>query len=332
MVQDVRPITEKEYYKMQYSSAEVSGNVTEHKVVANENIWNIARKQLPKGAKRGEVLNYVYQIAKLNNKSSMEELSKLAIGDVLLLPATNDSNAGSAATAKAQAAKKPQQKAQTAAARTSAAPKSPATAAPKKNAPAKTAAKPAQKKPAPAVKKQQAAVPKTSREMSVQETAAQINRIIALSGKGISYTTQKIYKLQNINKISPELYAAHGQAGAKYWIEQLQKNPKEAHIFTENTYSGTDKNGVYILQKDGNIKMKDKTVATIIARKDKAGNFEEIAFSSPGAKIHDIVFDYKIDSKGYLYRPDRNNQYYMIDKVPPQVFENLKSALSPYMK
>jgi hypothetical protein len=304
MVQDVRPITEKEYYKMQYSSAEVSGNVTEHKVVANENIWNIARKQLPKGAKRGEVLNYVYQIAKLNNKSSMEELSKLAIGDVLLLPATS----------------------------TAAAQKSPATAAPKKNAQAKTAAKPAQKKPAPAVKKQQAAVPKTSREMSVQETAAQINRIIALSGKGISYTTQKIYKLQNINKISPELYAAHGQAGAKYWTEQLLRNPKEAHIFTENTYGGTDKNGVYILQKDGNIKMKDKTVATIIARKDKNGKIEEIAFNSPGAKIHDIVFDYKIDSKGYLYRPDRNNQYYMIDKVPPQVFENLKSALSPYME
>ena len=304
MVQDVRPITEKEYYKMQYSSAEVSGNVTEHKVVANENIWNIARKQLPKGAKRGEVLNYVYQIAKLNNKSSMEELSKLAIGDVLLLPATS----------------------------TAAAQKSPAAAAPKKNVQAKAAAKPAQKKATSAAQKQQAAVPKTSREMSVQETAAQINRIIALSGKGISYTTQKIYKLQNINKISPELYAAHGQAGAKYWIEQLQKNPKEAHIFTENTYGGTDKNGVYILQKDGNIKMKDKTVATIIARKDKAGNFEEIAFSSPGAKIHDIVFDYMIDSKGYLYRPDRNNQYYMIDKVPPQVFENLKSALSPYMK
>ena len=122
MVQDVRPITEKEYYKMQYSSAEVSGNVTEHKVVANENIWNIARKQLPKGAKRGEVLNYVYQVAKLNNKSSMEELSKLAIGDVLLLPATS----------------------------TAAAQKSPAAAAPKKNVQAKAAAKPAQKKATPA--------------------------------------------------------------------------------------------------------------------------------------------------------------------------------------
>ena len=63
-----------------------SGQV--HTVKKGENLWSIAKKYLGKAKPtNGEIQDFMYKIAKLNNKETLEDFNNLDINDTLYIPA-----------------------------------------------------------------------------------------------------------------------------------------------------------------------------------------------------------------------------------------------------
>jgi len=62
---------------------------SEHTIKQGECLWNIAKENLGKNAKKSEILDYIYQIAKLNDFKSIEEMNNLQKNKKIFLPKSN---------------------------------------------------------------------------------------------------------------------------------------------------------------------------------------------------------------------------------------------------
>ena len=64
---------------------------------------------------------------------------------------------------------------------------------------------------------------------------------------------------------------------------------------------------------------------------DKKGKVKDVCFEVPGVNINETGFDYKIDTRGNLYRHiGLFNQYQKIGELPPQQYENLITQAQEY--
>ncbi len=79
------------YYESTYASTPInSDNKVARSIKKGDNLWNIAKEHLKKeDASNAEILDMMYKIAKLNNKSSIEAANNLDVNEIIYLPGKN---------------------------------------------------------------------------------------------------------------------------------------------------------------------------------------------------------------------------------------------------
>lgn len=98
------PITDTEYFNITISKTPEVKAEKEYTIKKGDSLWGIAKNTLGKNAKNGEILDYTYKIAKLNNLKSPKEMSSLKINDKIYLP-ENVNNKNTKAEEKSKPAK-----------------------------------------------------------------------------------------------------------------------------------------------------------------------------------------------------------------------------------
>lgn len=81
-----RPISEQEYFNLTLSRIPEVKRGEQHSLKKGENLWTIAREKLGNNAKKSELLDYTYKVAKLNGYKTLDEMNSLKINDVIYLP------------------------------------------------------------------------------------------------------------------------------------------------------------------------------------------------------------------------------------------------------
>ena len=82
------PITDTEYYNLTMAKIPEVKQGQEYTVKKGDSLWAIAKKQLGNNAKRADILNYSYQIAKLNKFKNIKQMNLIRVNDKILLPET----------------------------------------------------------------------------------------------------------------------------------------------------------------------------------------------------------------------------------------------------
>ena len=80
------PITDTEYYNLTMAKMPEVKKGGEYTIKKGDSLWAIAKKQLGNNAKKADILNYTYQIAKLNNYDNIKKMNSIKINDKILLP------------------------------------------------------------------------------------------------------------------------------------------------------------------------------------------------------------------------------------------------------
>ncbi|MBR6098996.1 hypothetical protein IKP85_04545 [bacterium] len=86
MEMGLAPITEDEFFRLTMAGTQTIKAKKEHTIKKGESLWKIAQDELGKNAKPAEILEYTYQIAKLNNKTTKKAMNSLKVNDKILLP------------------------------------------------------------------------------------------------------------------------------------------------------------------------------------------------------------------------------------------------------
>ena len=82
------PITDTEYYNLTMAKMPEVKQGQEYTVKKGDSLWAIAKRQLGNNAKRADILNYSYQIAKLNKFKNIKQMNLIRVNDKILLPET----------------------------------------------------------------------------------------------------------------------------------------------------------------------------------------------------------------------------------------------------
>lgn len=167
-------------------------------------------------------------------------------------------------------------------------------------------------------------------EEQVKRTSAEIKKILFPYGEDISYTQQSLLKSRNKKNIPDDLYAKHGKAGMNYWNEVL-KNPDEDLRIEKGYGLGSKATALHITQKEGGNPY-GKTVAHLYVQTDKNGKIKEVAFNSAGIAINGIRFDYVLDSKGNLQKPDDFGiREIKLEQLPKEQYSEFLGLLQGYI-
>lgn len=300
------------YFEKKYNEAtpQAKGKVA-YTVKKGNSLWSIARAQVGKNAKQSEIEKYVYDIAKLNNKNTPKKANSLKVNEVIYLPSKEVEK--KAATPKKVSA--------------------PTTKKAEAHPTAKKAAtspiqKPQAKKVAP-LPKQKAATPQAgvkTHQPTIQQTAAQINKILTHPNPHASYSEKTIYKQNQIKKIGQKLYAAHGKAGIKYF-EGLTQKGSGNQFYYEKSYDYSGKPSAIVINKKGGNRKYGENESSIYVQLNRQGKVSGFSFNSPGVNINDIAYDYTVDSKGNLKRPNSYGGYYTIETLPKGAITKLTQNL-----
>ena len=81
-----RPISEQEYFNLTLSRMPEVKRGEQRSLKKGENLWTIAREKLGNNAKKSELLDYTYKIAKLNGFKSIDEMNALKANEKIYLP------------------------------------------------------------------------------------------------------------------------------------------------------------------------------------------------------------------------------------------------------
>ena len=81
------------YATAQYNAAKPNEKgKKKYRVVKGDNLWNIAKTHIQKNnAKKSEISNFMYEIAKLNKKSTIKAMNNLKVNEVLYIQNNNNS-------------------------------------------------------------------------------------------------------------------------------------------------------------------------------------------------------------------------------------------------
>lgn len=80
------PITDTEYYNLTMAKMPEVKKGSEYTIKKGDSLWAIAKSQLGSNAKRSDILDYTYRIAKLNNYDSIKKMNSIKVNDKILLP------------------------------------------------------------------------------------------------------------------------------------------------------------------------------------------------------------------------------------------------------
>ena len=242
-------------------------------VVKGDNLWNIARTHIQKNnAKKSEISNFMYEIAKLNKKSTVKAMNNLKVNEVLYIPNNNNSK-----IAKAQ-------------------PKT-NTAKTTKQTPINSKTSASKNTTKPQIAKKQI-TPLTG--INYLQTSKEINKILTHPNSRVNYTEKMIYKQNQIKKIPPKLYLAHGKAGKP--------------------------SALIISKREGN-NCWGKIQAEIYVNVNDKGKVTSFSYNTPGVNINDIAFDYKVSTNGKMEKPTDYGYYNTIATLPKTTVAKLTNNL-----
>lgn len=271
-------------------------------VVKGDNLWNIARTHIQKNnAKKSEISNFMYEIAKLNKKSTIKAMNNLKVNEVLYIPNNNNSKI---AKAKAQP-------------KTNTAKTTKQTPNNQKTSVAKNTTK-------PQVTKKQTA---PSTEANYLQTSKAINKILTHPNSRVNYTEKMIYKQNQVKKIPQKLYLAHGKAGIDYWTKTTAGKNAENKFFYEKNYSYDGKPSALIITKREGNNCWGKIQAEIYVNVNDKGKVTSFSYNTPGVNINDIAFDYKVNTKGKMEKPTDFGYYNTIATLPQSSVAKLTNNL-----
>lgn len=163
----------------------------------------------------------------------------------------------------------------------------------------------------------------------IQESPKKIKEILTPPNPHATYTEKQLYKSKHINNIDNKLYSDFGKYGAQYWTKLLN-NPNSQLIIEKSYTIGSKPTGIILTKKDNN-KRYGKTEAMLLIRADKNGKFDNVVYNSPGTDIYSTRFDFEVDKKGQLKRPNSFGIYTTIDKIEQKQYQELVKGLQKYL-
>lgn len=285
------------YATAQYNAAKPNEKgKTKYVVAKGDNLWNIAKTHIQKSnAKKSEISNFMYDIAKLNKKSTLKAMNNLKINEVLYIP-TEDSKVSKTNT------------------------KSKTTKALKKVTTPQKVLVPKQTVKT-AINKQTKSIP------YYQQTSKAINKILTHPNANVNFTEKMIYKQNQVKKIPQKLYLAHGKAGIDYWTKTTAGKNAENKFFYEKNYSYDGKPSALIITKrEGNQRL-GAVQAEIYVNVNNKGKITSFSYNTPGANINDIAFDYKVSTNGKMEKPTDYGYYNTITTLPKTTVAKLTNNL-----
>ena len=241
----------------------------------------------------------MYEIAKLNKKSTIKAMNNLKVNEVLYIPNNNNSK-----IAKAQP-------------KTNTAKTTKQTQINSKTSASKNTTK-------PQIAKKQI-TPLTG--INYLQTSKEINKILTHPNSRVNYTEKMIYKQNQIKKIPPKLYLAHGKAGIDYWTKTTAGKNAENKFFYEKNYSYDGKPSALIISKREGNKCQGAIQAEIYVTVNDKGKVTSFSYNTPGVNINDIAFDYKVSTNGKMEKPTDYGYYNTIATLPKTTVAKLTNNL-----
>lgn len=289
------------YATAQYNAAKPNEKgKKKYRVVKGDNLWNIAKTHIQKNnAKKSEISNFMYEIAKLNKKSTIKAMNNLKVNEVLYIPNNNNSK-----IAKAQ-------------------PKT-NTAKTTKQTPINSKTSASKNTTKPQIAKKQI-TPLTG--INYLQTSKEINKILTHPNSRVNYTEKMIYKRNQIKKIPPKLYLAHGKAGIDYWTKTTAGKNAENKFFYEKNYSYDGKPSALIISKREGNNCQGNIQAEIYVNVNDKGKVTSFSYNTPGVNINDIAFDYKVSTNGKMEKPTDYGYYNTIATLPKTTVAKLTNNL-----
>ncbi len=272
---------------------------TKYVVAKGDNLWNIAKTHIQKNnAKKSEISSFMYDIAKMNKKSTLKAMNNLQVNEVLYIPNSNSK------ITKTQP-------------KTSTAKTTKQTSINPKTSVSKNTTK-------PQITKKQTT---PSTEVNYLQTSKAINKILTHPNSKVNYTEKVIYKQNQIKKIPAKLYLAHGKAGIDYWTKTTAGKNAENKFFYEKNYSYDGKPSALIITKrEGNSRL-GAVQAEIYVNVNEKGKVTSFSYNTPGVNINDIAFDYKVNTKGKMEKPTDFGFYNTIATLPQSSVAKLTNNL-----
>lgn len=272
---------------------------TKYVVAKGDNLWNIAKTHIQKNnAKKSEISSFMYDIAKMNKKSTLKAMNNLQVNEVLYIP--NSNNKITKTQPKTSTAKTTKQ-----------------TSINPKTSVSKNTTK-------PQITKKQTT---PSTEVNYLQTSKAINKILTHPNSKVNYTEKGIYKQNQIKKIPAKLYLAHGKAGIDYWTKTTAGKNAENKFFYEKNYSYDGKPSALIITKrEGNSRL-GAVQAEIYVNVNEKGKVTSFSYNTPGVNINDIAFDYKVNTKGKMEKPTDFGFYNTIATLPQSSVAKLTNNL-----
>lgn len=288
------------YATAQYNAAKPNEKgKTKYVVAKGDNLWNIAKTHIQKNnAKKSEISNFMYEIAKMNKKSTLKAMNNLQVNEVLYIPNSNSK------ITKTQS-------------KTSTAKTTKQTSINPKTSVSKNTTK-------PQITKKQTT---PSAEVNYLQTSKAINKILTHPNSKVNYTEKVIYKQNQIKKIPAKLYLAHGKAGIDYWTKTTTGKNAENKFFYEKNYSYDGKPSALIITKrEGNSRL-GAVQAEIYVNVNDKGKVTSFSYNTPGVNINDIAFDYKVSTNGKMEKPTDFGFYNTIATLPQSSVAKLTNNL-----
>lgn len=288
------------YATAQYNAAKPNEKgKTKYVVAKGDNLWNIAKTHIQKNnAKKSEISSFMYDIAKMNKRSTLKAMNNLQVNEVLYIPNSNSK------ITKTQP-------------KTSTAKTTKQSSINPKTSVSKNTTK-------PQVTKKQTT---PSAGINYLQTSKAINKILTHPNSKVNYTEKVIYKQNQIKKIPAKLYLAHGKAGIDYWTKTTAGKNAENKFFYEKNYSYDGKPSALIITKrEGNSRL-GAVQAEIYVNVNEKGKVTSFSYNTPGVNINDIAFDYKVNTKGKMEKPTDFGFYNTIATLPQSSVAKLTNNL-----
>lgn len=108
-MRNVSSVSEANYFKTRYENMPEVKRGEKYTIKKGESLWNIAKNNLGENAKNSEILDYTYQIAKLNNFDSIEKINNIKDNVEIYLPEQTSNNKVKPKPQTKPQAKKPQE-------------------------------------------------------------------------------------------------------------------------------------------------------------------------------------------------------------------------------
>ena len=159
------------------------------------------------------------------------------------------------------------------------------------------------------------------------QTSKEINKILTHPNSRVNYTEKMIYKQNQIKKIPPKLYLAHGKAGIDYWTKTTAGKNAENKFFYEKNYSYDGKPSALIISKREGNNCRGEIQAEIYVNVNDKGKVTSFSYNTPGVNINDIAFDYKVSTNGKMEKPTDYGYYNTIATLPKTTVAKLTNNL-----